>query len=343
MSSRNRFFTTFANLSRRPIFLQCRSLGLLRENQAGLIKGSSVLIRPNSLKPNLTPVRIHFLGAEKAARAVSRLTNYRFQYYARIFHVHHFLRLFANDFRHAVADFEGLSTVGYQLRIPAHSPILIRRIDGLKDLFVRLNANQLARLEVQGLSGSWLAFGNDARIPRKERTAKDRNDPVVKPAHRAPDTDACFTDAVVCIEYQTADNAAEADITGEVIFQILARVPPRKGSGCERDLSHLANIFWSFTVRRGSLHSIADVVFSAFCKWLIVAAPVGERRNLREFRILRVADRFQPGLFPVDQAGSLAAVVGFTVATRFEMDCPRKPTGMKRVGRAVVACFMSNF
>ena len=105
---------------------------------------------------------------------------------------------------------------------------------------MRFDPYKLTGLQVQRRGWSWFSFGYSSSSSRKQRSVHSHTDLIVKPAQGTTKADTCFSQVVVNRVEESAENGAEADIPGPVVFDVLADLPPLKRPRCIRELSGLA-------------------------------------------------------------------------------------------------------
>src|SRR5438445_625547 len=195
-----------------------------------------------SLEPKFPPVWIHAFWAQHAAGTISRLTYDCIQDDARVLDLDHLPRLLIDEPAHTFQDSVSTAAVGHQFCVPIHPAISIATVHGLENLLVGLYANQFTRLQIECSRRRWLPLGDHPRLSGKERAAPKPMEAVVEPTHRWPEANPCLTEVVVTRINQAAHEAIETYISGPVILEVLAKVPPGEWLRCITHMCGLANV-----------------------------------------------------------------------------------------------------
>src|SRR5882724_10024696 len=213
----------------------------------------------HSLEPKFPPVRIHAFWAQHAAGTISRLTYDCIQDDARVLHLDHLAGLLIDEPAHTFQDSVSSAAVGHQFCVPIHPAISIATVHGLENLSMGLYANQFTRLQIECSRRRWLPLGDHSRLAGKERAAPKPMEAVVEPTHRRPDANPCLTEVVVTRINQAAHEAPESYISGPVILEVLAKVPPGERLRCITHVRGLAQVGRRTSVWVGQLSIGKDI------------------------------------------------------------------------------------
>jgi hypothetical protein len=117
----------------------------------------------NTLKPDLAPVRVYAARAEAPVFGVTRLANDAVQDDALVLHMAHLTGAFIDNFIDPSQHSIGAPAEGCHLGVEKHAPVVAVLIDGRKNLFIRLDSDQIARLNAKFDGGGWGAAHDFAR------------------------------------------------------------------------------------------------------------------------------------------------------------------------------------
>src|SRR5437016_4752669 len=97
-----------------------------------------------------------------------------------------------------------------------------------KDLLVRPDPDEFARLQVESGGRSPLAHRYASLLSGIRKAAPQRLEPIVKPSKDGPQTDPGLDQIIAGRINDASEHSARSDVSGRAILQVLADIPPRK-------------------------------------------------------------------------------------------------------------------
>src|SRR5882762_1498671 len=242
----------------------------------------------DAFEPALAPERVDGARAEPAAQAEVAGAHHAFERDGLVLQLDHAAVAIVDEAAQARAHAERPTAVGQHLAVEPEAPVAALRVQGSGDLLLRLDADQLARPQVEGLE--------DDALLRGARHVNLRDETHL--AHRLLDGGPGGH----------AQEAPEGDVARGVLAHVRAQVPELEVLGAFRQIGRLAPV----TLLRVAVHrhGRSRVPGGSLDEGSQLVGPEG--------RALRVVGRnlAQPGLLPEKAALGLAAGVPGAVAAQ---------------------------
>src|SRR4029077_10107643 len=197
----------------------------------------------NALEPNLTPVWINTPRAEQSTPAVSGLANDRIQDDAGCFHFLHSSCFLINDLSDSLQHSVSLATIRNLFSIKIQAAIPAIGVQRFQDFLMRLDPHQFAWLKIDRLRRSWPSRGYGSGSSRKWRPPPQWMELVIEPSHRGSQSDAGLADGIKQRIYSGTNDPPETHISGPIVLDILANIPPREVRGRVGQSGSLADIY----------------------------------------------------------------------------------------------------